>query len=438
MIELPEWSTATHSLAPISVDAQEHMTRTLGSRVGVSWLSDDRVRISSTSWVGTAQLTSGLHIRVAPKLAGDSLGVLTMLAITDGAALQDMPEYFRGLSTVDVDDAVQLLCRLVVVHTERVLRRGLIRDYRSHAEDLPFLRGRLDGYRQATKHYGKFTAIACTYDEFDHDTMENHLLLAGVRTARRATADPRLRRRAAELEGRLLDIAPTLPSRRELLTDQVVYGRRNAHYRTAHTWCRSLLRLGQAEDTDIPNAPRIETFLINMNALFERFVDWLVAQALSEQPFDLQAQKRNPSVIKVDGQTRRSIAPDLVVGHEQRRFAIDAKYKLYDGADISPSDTYQLLLYAQCYTGFTKVPTSYLIYPTSGSSSVQSTTELTVPRGVGPSESVRVIAIGIPLARIVAGLRSRDDAPRSEVLADLRRTLPALDANCELAPRVTS
>ncbi len=135
-------------------------------------------------------------------------------------------------------------------HTEKVLARGLIRNYRSHDDDLPFLRGRLDAYRQATVYFGKFTEFACEFNEFDRDTAENHLLLGGVKAARRATTSASVRRRAADLERRLSDVAPTLPSRRQLLGTKIVYGRRNAHYRAAHTWCRSLLKLGRLDDME--------------------------------------------------------------------------------------------------------------------------------------------------------------------------------------------
>ncbi|MCV7071050.1 hypothetical protein H7H73_12055 [Mycobacterium rufum] len=161
------------------------MADRLGNRLTVTWLSDHRVNIRSSSWVGTIRLTQDLRVRVVPKLAGDSLGVLTMLAITDGSALADLPQYFRGLSDNPSEDAIELLCRLVVTHTEKVLAHGLIRNYRSHSDDLPFLRGRLDAYRQATAHFGKFTEFACDYNEFDRDTADNHLLLAGARAARR-------------------------------------------------------------------------------------------------------------------------------------------------------------------------------------------------------------------------------------------------------------
>ncbi|MCX5042427.1 McrC family protein [Aldersonia sp. NBC_00410] len=404
MIELAEHCTETCSLAPISVEGQERMTSVLGNRLSVGWLSTDRVQIRSSSWVGSVNLTPELRVRVVPKLAGNDLGVLTMLAITDGSPLQDLPRYFRGLSDNPAEDAIELLCRLVVTHTEDVVVRGLIRDYRHHSADLPFLRGRLDVYRQATVYHGQFTSLACTFDEFDRDTVENHLLLAGVRAARRGTTDAHIRRRAADLEAQLAVTAPTIPTVRKLLTTPVVYGRRNAHYRVAHTWCRSLLRLGRVDDTTPSDRPQIESFLINMNALFERFVEWLMARVFDGTGLDLRAQQRNPSLITVDGLSRRSIAPDLVVRDGNQQAAIDAKYKRYDEWEISQSDIYQLLLYAQCYTGWTVLPTSYLVYPLATTHPTTSTVELTVP-AAPTNRKVRIKAIGIPLANIVAGLR---------------------------------
>lgn len=423
MIELAEHSSETCSATTLSVEQQEQMSGQLGNRLGVTWLSNGRVQIRASSWVGSLRLTPDLHVRVVPKLAGNSLGVLTMLAITDGSPLTDLPQYLRGLSDEPDEDATELLCRLVVTHTENVVARGLIRNYRQQADDLPFLRGRIDAFRQATVFFGKFTEFASQFNEFDRDTAENHLLLGGVRAARRATTSASVRRRAADLERRLADVAPTLPPRRALLAATIVYGRRNAHYRAAHTWCRSLLRLGRLEDEGIGGAPEVDAFLVNMNALFERFVDWLVARAYEASDVDVQAQKRNPSLITVNGQYRRTIAPDLVVAQPGRTLAIDAKYKRYDEWEISPSDVYQLLLYAQCYTGFTTTPTSYLIYPASRRRSSPTVVELTVPAEEGPRR-VRVHAIGIPLAEVVDGLRTGNPSSLDETVDQLRFLLP--------------
>lgn len=423
MIELPEHRDVEHRTATISLEEQQMMADRLGNRLTVTWLSDHRVNIRSSSWVGTIGLAQDLRVRVVPKLAGDSLGVLTMLAITDGSPLADLPQYFRGLSDDPSEDATELLCRLVVTHTEQVLARGLIRNYRSHSDDLPFLRGRLDAYRQATAHFGKFTEFACDYNEFDRDTADNHLLLAGARAARRAVANARVRRRAADLERRLADVAPTIPDTRGLIRTKFVYGRRNAHYQIAHTWCRLLLELGRLEDQDnAAESPQVQTFLINMNALFEKFVEWLVGR-IYPRGFAVQTQRRNRSLITVNGRHRKPIAPDIVVLQGNQSAAIDAKYKKYDDWDLAPSDVYQLLLYAQCYTGFTAVPTSYLIYPSSRRRSSPIAVELTVPSEHG-ARKVWVHAIGIPLAEVVNGLRVGDEEPLRWTEETLRAELP--------------
>ncbi|MYR07758.1 hypothetical protein GTV32_16260 [Gordonia sp. SID5947] len=397
------------------------MQLALGNKLSISWLSNDRVEVRASSYVGSVDLSPGLRVRVVPKLAGGNLGVLTMLAITNGCSLNDLPEYFRGLSDDSTEDAVQLLCRLVVTHTEVLVARGLIRDYRGHSDDLPFLRGRLDTYRQATVYFGKFTALACSFDEFDHDNIENHLLLAGVLMARRVSTDAHVRRRAAQLADRLNQIAPTLPSNSKLLATRIVYGRRTEPYRVAHTWCRSLLDLARVNDTADADL-RVETFLIEMNLLFERFVEWLIEQVTAGTGVEMQTQKRNASLITVNGESRRSIAPDLVLRRGERQCAVDSKYKRYDIRTISNEDIYQLLLYAQCYTGFSHAPTSYLIFPAANNKLAESTVELSVP-GERSARRVRINAAGIPLASIVDGLRRGDSGEIDKTLVALRGVL---------------
>ncbi|MDS1116637.1 hypothetical protein RD149_23090 [Gordonia westfalica] len=421
MIEITEYSRETVALPPISLEDQERMRQALGGKLAVAWLSDDRVELRATSFVGSIHLTPDLRVRVIPKLAGGNLGVLTMLALTNGCSIHDLPQYLRGLSADSSEDAVQLLCRLVVTNTEALVTRGLIRDYRGHADDLPFLRGRLDTYRQATVYHGKFTALACSFDEFDYDNVENHLLLAGVSVARRVSLDAQIRRRAAAVQERLEQIAPTLPSTRALLATPIVYGRRTEPYRAAHTWCRALIDLSRVNDAN-ESVLRVETFLIDMNRLFEQFVEWLIAQVMLAPEIVVQTQERNSSVISVNGASRRSIAPDIVLHSGMRKCAIDSKYKQYDDKSISNEDIYQLLLYAQCYVGFTHTPTSYLVFPASGAQTPEMTVELAVP-SEGDERKVRIRAVGIPLAAIVADLRRGETEHLDTTISALRRVL---------------
>lgn len=425
MIELPEYATvfADDQPAP-DAQRQEQISRDLGARLGVQWLAGGHVAVKASSWVGTIDLTPDLSVRVIPKLAGNNLGVLTMLAVAEGLTPDHLPRYLRDLSADPDEDALQILCRLVVQCTEVLFTRGLIRDYRGHADDLPYLRGRLDVYRQATKHFAQLDRLACTFDEFDHSNIENHLLLAGVNAARRAATEMGVRRRAAALAERLSALAPTLPDTARLLSHRIVYGRRTEQYRSAHTWCRALLRLAQVDALGSANTQPATAFLVDMNALFERFVERLVAQAFDRDGLLIETRRHNSSLITVDGvDSGRSIAPDFVVTDRISTVAIDAKYKRYCGGnDVSPADTYQLLLYAQCYVGFTAVPTSYLIHPVESGDPVTTVMELTVP-GESGSRRVQVRTLGVPVPKIVDGLRIGDSSGFQETIEFLRRTI---------------
>ena len=102
--------------------------------------------------------------------------------------------------------------------------------------------------------------------------------------------------------------------------------------------------------------------LIEMNALFERFVEWLVDRALSGTAATVQRQRRDATVIR-SARTRRFLIPDVLITIDGHDIPVDAKYKRYDGLDISNSDIYQLLIYAQAYADESRMPTSVLVYP---------------------------------------------------------------------------
>jgi len=288
----------------------------------VLWLANGRVRIQSFQWVGVVRLPDGRSIRIIPKLAGDELRVLAMLGFVGGLPAAEITQLQRDLETSVDRDGLELLCHLLAAASSRLLSSGPFQDYRNHRDTLPYVRGRLDLRRQAFMHYGRIDMLACEFQEFDHDVLENRLLRTALERARLLSRNPELRRRCAMLHDEFLAMAPGPVPHASEIKRNLHYDRRNEHYRAAHVWALALLE-GQGVDKPFRDAGfAISTFLIDMNSLFERFATWLVTRSLSSNAVSVHPQHRDRTVLKSRGRPWGTLKPDMLVSAAGSNLAV--------------------------------------------------------------------------------------------------------------------
>src|SRR5450759_2353890 len=150
-----------------------------------------------------------------------------------------------------------------------------IRDSFAVDEDLSELRGRIDANRQRLR-YGLPLPIAVSYDEYGTDIVENQLL-AGAASRLKGLPDlpSDLRRRIRRIGLSLDGVRPA--SRRDARTP-VHFTRLNDHYRSPLALARVAL---EGTSFDLPAGLRAVTgFTVNMNVLFEKFLDVALSDVL--------------------------------------------------------------------------------------------------------------------------------------------------------------
>lgn len=419
MIELSEYDSGEDAgLAPAE-HLQQSIRQELENRLDILWLAGGRVRVDSKQWVGVVRIPGGPTVQVTPKLAGDNLRVLTMVALTSGLPTADLPGMQRDLSSARDGDALELLCLLVVRAAERIILAGPIQDYRGERADLRFVRGRVDVHRQALTHFGRVDVLACEFQEFDHDVLENRLLRVALARVRSLSRKPEIRRKSVMLHEDFQALAPgPIPSTSEVrrLFD---YNRRNEHYRSAHIWALALLDGLLLDKPFSDSGTATAAFLINMNTLFEQFTTWLFRESFKGTEIVVRPQHRDDGVLQSEGQPWGTLIPDILLTRgRDDRIAVDAKYKMYDTGSPDSSDIYQLLVYAQAYQGFSASPRSVLIYP-----SVESISDVQIDLVPGTHPVASVVAVGIELPDILDRLAKGEADPLASIRARLRATL---------------
>jgi 5-methylcytosine-specific restriction enzyme subunit McrC len=378
------------------------------------------IRIRSSSWVGVVRFAQ-FELRVVPKLARDSLGVLKMLAFAGGISRAQFLKTRRTLAGDREASLLDLVCWILANHSNRLIDGGLLQSYVPKSDSLPALRGRLDLVRQAVRRYGQVAPLECDYEEFDTDIIENRILAAALNSARRVASDAYVQSQVSLSQSVLTEATDLSGFQLSVAERQLEYDRRNAHYREAHYWALVLLRGLGVEDLFESGGGTSFVFLFDMNAIFEDFVSRLVEDAFASTDIRVHRQYRDSAVV-INEATNRSYAairPDLLLEEQsdpRRRVPVDAKYKLYDERKLDPSDVYQTFFYGHTYGRPGQPVFAAILYP-SDRSSEGTLLRVATPEGGTPAH-VRAIAVNLPA--LLA-----DDAPATSAAfaSHLRQTL---------------
>jgi len=313
---------------------------------------------------GVIPLPSGRSLHIEPKAPIAS--VWRMLAYA-----WDLPEVDHAVAgSAQVGELLDGIVALYVRELARLIDRGLAWGYAERRSSLPTVRGRLDVRAQVRRNPGARHRFACVYDELGFDTRENRVLLAALEAARAVSrVSPRsgaglgpLLRRCAEA---LSDVRPVTIRRGEL--DLVRAPAGAEHYRVALALARPLLA-GYAAGHR-PGSSAVPTLVVEMPALFERFVCGVLERGLSRGAGQMHGLRvrRAGHAIALDEGRRALLSPDAIIECRGAPVCVvDAKYKVADrsaaGTGVQrpgSDDLYQMLAYCVGY----RSPCAALVYP---------------------------------------------------------------------------
>jgi len=374
VVRLSEWERADLELPAMS-ESDRVVAGALANGEGRLVVEElrDRTRIRATSWIGVVRLDA-FEVRVEPKYVGGNLGVVEMLDYVNGfGALARYPRV-RDLA-VGGTSLFDLIALLLAEECRRLVRDGLLQDYVTREERLPLLRGRLLPLEQVTRHYGQVDVLECRYDEFETDVDENRLISAALQVASPKCRDEGVRNSVRLMRSVFQEICLADDLDWDWVTQPPEYHRRNQHYRIAHEYARLVLRGLAVKDLFQASTTSSFTFLLDMNALFERFVTGLLAEGLVDANVRVIPQRRDRSAIveEPSGKAYRTVIPDiLLTGRSvatKFRVPVDAKYKLYQEGKIEPADIYQLFFYAYAFDrpspGESRLARAFILYPST-------------------------------------------------------------------------
>lgn len=307
--------------------------------------------------VGTVRLSFG-ELRVMPKLPIARVLFLWSYAFD--------PKHWRDRDVVlpAAPDLITALAHAFGRELERQMRSGLLEDYRRRTGNEPTVRGRIRMLEQWGNTLRQRPEIACVYDEYTTDILENRLLKEAIRTLRAFVDVDQL---SAQVLSRcaqeLSDVSCVGFPRHRI--PEVVYRPRTARYRQAVELARLILSHGSFElqGKDARHV-RMRGILFDMNRIFEEFVRSALREALkvSRDSFGSASTVADRASIYLDGTRNVRLKPDLLWTRANRlRFVGDVKYKKIAPSYMPNADVYQML----AYMVGTNLDTGMLIYPKS-------------------------------------------------------------------------
>lgn len=287
--------------------------------------------IRATAHVGTVVL-GGVRILIRPKVSNANL---FHLLEAGGDALSVRPEAFEYDRTSDLVPSFATFFARVA---EAALGRGVHRAYEEREEPLVALRGRV-ATAAVQRQLGLSVPVTCRFDDYTADVVLNRIIKAATDRLRRLRGVTSTTRAAlASILVRLEEVSPLQGLELRTATR---FNRLNMHYRAAERLARMVLQGSSL--MDLVGDAEAGAFLVNMNALFEEFVEARLREYLLGR-------------MQVEGQAKRwldtghrvvQIVPDLIFSRGGPPLYVgDTKYKLLVDEDRGRNpDYYQLLAY---------------------------------------------------------------------------------------------
>jgi len=237
----------------------------------------------------------------------------------------------------------------------RALWHGIAHDYVTREETLVTLRGRIDMGRQIAVNQSRSIPVECRFQEYSVDIPLNQLIKAANQRLRRIPGlEGELGRRINQISSRFSDVSDVEYSPASV--PEIAFTRLNRQWEPVAQLASMILR--QEALKDETGTVMGAAFTVDMNVLFEKFIEEIVDKEASRVGLNLHPQAR------VRLTDRIVMRPDLVLEDANRVVAVgDAKYIELDPAEWPHANLYQLLAYCVALG----LPRGLLIYASSRS-----------------------------------------------------------------------
>ena len=244
------------------------------------------------------------------------------------------------------------LIMTLVIECQGLLKRGLLKSYVTHEENMPYLRGKLIFKNQFQNDVRKKVQFFNEFDELEFDNIENRIILQALIQCRRIVIHTEFKKEVIKLIQQFSGIVQNVPIRVSDITQmEKKYTKQNKHYEDVHIACKTILEGKGISDFykhDKKSSFSIP-FFVDMNKIFEDFIT-RIFQDYSDVGVEVRNQARKKAWIVFGSKiSEREMRPDIVLDDsiKKKTTIIDVKYKINE--KFAVSDLYQIGFYIHEY-----------------------------------------------------------------------------------------
>jgi len=255
-----------------------------------------------------------------------------------------------GVGAEASPDLPNLLAKVLLAGTRRLIRRGLDRSYELTRDDLSTVRGRIDFPGSILLQTRRTPRLMCEFDELSHDVLHNQLIKAVLRKLSQVdTLDGELAHELRMIARRLTDVSDIYVTRS--LFRRVQLHRNNAHYDLLLKVCElAFLAMlpkhggGYAFDDVLRDE-------VKMRDIFEAFVRNFYGAEQSHYDVSRLNFSWDGELVRGEGRLP-TMKTDVFLDGPDRRIIVDTKYyaralqtSQYGGESFDSGNLYQLFAY---------------------------------------------------------------------------------------------
>jgi|TARA_B110000467_G_C18312910_1_gene479410 5-methylcytosine-specific restriction enzyme subunit McrC len=303
------------------------------------------IEISPTSYIGTIEFSEFI-VKVFPKYSMESKNINILFNYIWNVEPQIQIKFLDSSINVEEEEntlLVDVIINSLIQQCELLLKQGLVKTYVVHEDNVSFLRGKLLIKEQIQNNMRKNVKFGCQFDELEHNNLENQILLAALSSSHNITNDNELKRKLRLLMYQYSTFTEHIPILSQDF-DKIMYNKLNQHYEPAHDLSRLVLEASGFKEYRKEKQIKIKPFFINMDDVFEKFVEKLIRFYYSKYISEYKIQpQQTTKAWKSKSLQDKNMRTDILVTKigTDKKFILDTKYKDH----LSPNDRYQIGFY---------------------------------------------------------------------------------------------
>ncbi len=297
--------------------------------------------IEATSHIGVAQF-SKFTVTISPKFS-NLKKIIELINYVYELDLEIFPQ-----SEIEFEGAQNLLSEIIIStflkKYHSLIKQGLAKSYNQNFDNIAYLRGKLILSKQIINDTKNNMQFACEYDELEYNNIENQILLFCLERCYYITINEQ---RKQEIRSLLHTLTGLIEKKEISLEDfkKINYNQMNNHYKKTHEICKLIVQNVRITDFYSRKTRFVNSFFIDMNQVFEKFVFKLFNEYYQ---LPCKEQQHYASWLMEKSKKSFDIIVDILIYDKTRKnieSIIDTKYK----DSLSEQDRFQIAHYIRDY-----------------------------------------------------------------------------------------